>query len=169
MTPEEKDAQEVWDAHFDVNLKRVNKARNEGRFKARTTYDVLLEARRLTEVTHGPRPGEDFGGTIKDVVTAPIDAAKKGVQVLGFIGKIKSWLDGKKTTIGAILDLVATLAGAALQFAPTILPAFGVDAETVSQVIVLLGKVLMGIGLAHKYIKWERSTAVKKYIEAGEK
>ena len=60
-----------------------------------------------------------------------------------------AFLNGKKTAIGAALQLVADVAPLILPA----LPAFGVPAATV---VAITAKSAIVLGLAHKLLKWLR-------------
>jgi hypothetical protein len=64
-----------------------------------------------------------------------------------------SFLNGKKTAVGAFLTLIADMITMLLPQLGVVLGAFGVDAATVALVVGILGKILIVIGLFHKLVK----------------
>lgn len=66
------------------------------------------------------------------------------------------WLNGKKTAIGAFLDLLYSAVSALILWLPQLgeaLAGLGVTGEWVATGVLVLGKVLMVIGLIHKFLK----------------
>lgn len=66
------------------------------------------------------------------------------------------WLNGKKTAIGAFLDLLGTALSGVVLWLPQLaesLTGLGLDGAWVALVITGIGKVIMVIGLLHKFLK----------------
>jgi hypothetical protein len=60
--------------------------------------------------------------------------------------KIWTWLDGKKTIIGAVITAISYLAAGL----PTLLPGFGLEPSVVGKIV---GVSLLVVGLLHKGFK----------------
>lgn len=73
-----------------------------------------------------------------------IEKQKKGDTMLS---KVWAFLDGHKTTFSALLDLLSS----AVIALPNILPAFGLEAAVVANVVAKVG---MAVGILHKAYKW---------------
>jgi hypothetical protein len=70
---------------------------------------------------------------------------------LGFLGKLGQALNGKKTAIGAISLLLATL-----RLVPNVFPECGMCpeiADGIQQALEWVGVVLVPVGIAHKAVK----------------
>ena len=66
------------------------------------------------------------------------------------------WLNGKKTAIGAFLDLLYSAVSALIIWLPQLgeaLNQLGPFGDWVAGTVLVLGKVLMAIGLIHKFLK----------------
>ncbi len=70
---------------------------------------------------------------------------------MDWLKKVWSWLDGKKTPLGATL----LLAEKVTLLLPIILPAYGLD---VAHAAGIVGTVTAVIGLLHKAWKWKFGT-----------
>lgn len=137
---------EEWLDRYDAILKNLILERNRGE-NTFSQFEIFQRARALTLYYAGKQPaGCGAAGNVAAVV-------KGAKTVMG----IFQWLDGKKTIIGAALDIVASVIQAALPLLPAVLAAFGVEAAAVLQVVAVLGKVLAAIGLIHKYLKYRRN------------
>jgi hypothetical protein len=66
---------------------------------------------------------------------------------VNWLKSVWAWLNGKKTAIGATLELIEKVA----TFLPALLPAWGMDAAHVAGTV---GAVTAAIGLLHKLYKW---------------
>jgi hypothetical protein len=66
------------------------------------------------------------------------------------------WLDGKKTTIGALLDVLAVGLGGLLVWLPdfaTALTGLGVNGAWIAGAVAVVGKGIIVLGLIHKVLK----------------
>ena len=66
------------------------------------------------------------------------------------------WFNGKKTTIGAILELSSTGLAALIVFLPEfggLLSELGVDGAWIAVAVNGVAKVALGVGLIHKWFK----------------
>ncbi len=70
---------------------------------------------------------------------------------MDWLKRVWSWLDGKKTVLGATLLLTEKIT----LLLPTILPAYGLDAAHTAGVV---GLATTAIGLLHKAWKWKFGT-----------
>lgn len=92
--------------------------------------------------TFGQRPDGDLGPPL----TAQIVAHWNGIP-MPTLKSVWTWFDGKKLVFGAIIDLASSVALAL----PAILPAFGLEAAVVAQIV---SKALLVTGLLHKFYKF---------------
>lgn len=124
-----------WFAEYDQTWMAT---RNHGR---------SFHAAHKTMLAHfGPRPD----GVPEPPLTAKIGALATGVP-MPTLKSIWTWLDGKKLVAGAILDLASALALAL----PALLPAFGLEAAVVTQVVA---KAALVVGLLHRFYKYAYKT-----------
>lgn len=92
---------------------------------------------------YGPKPAGEHTGPPLWVKLAALAA---GVP-MGFFNGIWTWLNGKKTVIGAIILALTTVAG----YLPSVLDFFGV-ADL--QIAAIVGVVTTVLGILHKLYKW---------------
>lgn len=67
-----------------------------------------------------------------------------------------NWLNGKKTALGAVIDLLYSGVGALIVWLPQIgdaLNALGPFGAWAAGAVLILGKVLMILGIVHKFFK----------------
>lgn len=88
---------------------------------------------------YGPRPSGEAGPPLWTKFAALV-----GVSMFQ---KIWDWLNGKKTIIGLVITILATIAG----YLPIVLPVLGVDAVLVAKIVGIATTIL---GLLHKLYKW---------------
>ena len=67
-----------------------------------------------------------------------------------------TWLNGKKTVIGAVLDLVSSALAGLLAFLPQFgdaLAGLGLNGAWLIGVLAIVGKVALFVGIVHKAFK----------------
>lgn len=67
------------------------------------------------------------------------------------LSAVWTFLDGKKTAIGALLQLVADVLALVLAALPAVAPVLGWEAVTV---VSVTAKIAMVLGLVHRAVKW---------------
>ena len=67
------------------------------------------------------------------------------------LSAVWAFLDGKKTAIGAVLQLLADVLTLVVAALPTAAPLLGLDTVTV---LAISAKVAIVLGLLHKALKW---------------